>query len=161
MIAVFRFLGDRRVRRWLLAWVGAPVLAIVNGAARELVYKQQVGESAADQISVAPLIGLLAVYFWVLQRRWPLETTRDALSVGAIWAALAVLFEFGFGHYVEGDSWEDLFATYDVTAGNLWILILLWTALGPAAIRALATTRSGTAPVGRLSGWVHRSSEGQ
>ena len=44
------------MRRWLIAWVGAPVLAIVNGAIRELVYKEQVGESTADQISVAPLI---------------------------------------------------------------------------------------------------------
>lgn len=132
------FLSDRSVRRWLVAWLGAPALAIANGAARELIYKEHVGESTADQISVAPLIGLLAVYFWVLQRRWPLATTREALSVGAIWAALAVLFEFGFGHYVEGDSWSDLFATYDVTAGTLWILIPLWIAVGPAVIRALA-----------------------
>jgi hypothetical protein len=43
-----------------------------------------------------------------------------------------VLVEFGFGHYVEGDSWTDLFATDDITAGNLWILIPLWIAAGPA-----------------------------
>ena len=129
---------DRTLRRWLLAWVGAPVLAILNGAARELVYKDQVGDSAANQISVAPLIALLALYFWVLQRRWPLRSTRDALSIGAIWVALSVLFEFGFGHYVEGDTWTDLFQNYDVTAGNIWILILLWIAAGPATVRAIA-----------------------
>ena len=99
-----RFWRDRTVRRWLVAWVGAPVLAIVNGAVREFAYKDQVGESAANQISVAPLITLLGLYFWILQRRWPLATTRDALSVGAVWVTLSVLFEFGFGHYVEGDS---------------------------------------------------------
>jgi hypothetical protein len=126
------------MRRWLVAWVGAPMLAIVNGAARELTYKDQLGESTANQVSVAPLIALLALYFWVLQRRWRLATTREALSVGAAWAALSVLFEFGFGHYVEGDSWADLFATYDVTGGNLWILIPLWIAVGPATVRAIA-----------------------
>jgi hypothetical protein len=136
-----RFWRDGTIRRWLLAWVGAPVLAIINGAARELAYKDQVGESTANQISVAPLIALLALYFWVLQRRWPLVTTREALSVGATWAALSVLFEFGFGHYVEGDSWADLFGTYDVTAGNLWVLIPLWIAIGPAAVRAMAARR--------------------
>jgi hypothetical protein len=140
--AVRRFGRDRTLRRWLIAWVGAPVLAIVNGAIRELVYKEQVGESTADQISVAPLIALLALYFWVLQRRWPLATTREALSMGAAWAAVSVLFEFGFGHYVEGDSWADLLRTYDVTAENLWILIPLWIAAGPAVVRALAATRS-------------------
>lgn len=138
LAAVRRSGRDRTWRRWLVAWVGAPVLAIVNGAARELAYKDQVGESTANQISVAPLIALLALYFWVLQRRWPLATTRDALSIGAIWAALSVLFEFGFGHYVEGDSWADLLRTYDVTAGNLWILIPLWIAAGPATVRAIA-----------------------
>jgi len=125
-------------RRWVLAWVGAPILAIVNGATRELVYKDQLGESTANQISVAPLIALLALYFWVLQRRWPLATRREALSLGAIWVVLSVLFEFGFGHYVEGDSWTDLFQNYDVAAGNIWILILLWIAAGPAIVRSLA-----------------------
>jgi hypothetical protein len=133
---------DRTVRRWLVGWVGAPVLAIVNGATRELVYKERVGDSTADQISVAPLLAFLTLYFWVLQRRWPLATRREALSVGAAWAAMSVLFELGFGHYVEGDSWADLLRTYDVTAGNLWILIPLWIAAGPVAVRAIATTQS-------------------
>jgi hypothetical protein len=62
--SVRRFWRNRTTRRWLIAWVGAPVLAIINGAIRELVYKEQVGESTADQISVAPLIALLALYFW-------------------------------------------------------------------------------------------------
>jgi hypothetical protein len=140
--ATRRFGRERTMRRWLIAWVGAPVLAIVNGAIREFVYKEQVGESTADQISVAPLIALLALYFWVLQRRWPLATRREALSIGAAWAALSVLFEFGFGHYVEGDSWADLLRTYDVTAGNLWILIPLWIAAGPVTVRAITATRS-------------------
>jgi hypothetical protein len=137
-----RFWTDRTLRRWLLAWIGAPVLAVVNGAARELTYKEEVGESTATQISVAPLIALLALYFWALQRRWPLATRRDAVAMGAIWVVLSVLFEFGFGHYVEGDSWADLRRNYDVTAGNLWILILLLIAAGPATARARAARHS-------------------
>jgi hypothetical protein len=140
--ATRRFGSGPAMRRWLIAWAGAPVLAIINGAIRELVYKEHVGESTADQISVAPLIALLALYFWVLQRRWPLPTRRDARGVGAAWAAFSVLFEFGFGHYVEGDSWADLLRTYDVTAGNLWILIPLWIAAGPLTVREIAATRS-------------------
>ena len=85
---------------------------------------------------------LLAVYFVALQRRWPVQTTRQAVEIGGAWVALTVLFEFGFGHYVEGDSWSDLFATYDVTEGNVWILIVLWIALGPAIVRAVTLGRS-------------------
>jgi hypothetical protein len=139
--ATRRLWTDRTLRRWLVAWVSAPVLAIVNGAAREFAYKDQVGESTANQISVAPLIALLALYFWILQRRWPLATRRDALSIGAIWVSLSVLFEFGWGHYVESDSWTDLLQNYDVTEGNLWLLILLWVAAGPATVRAIAPGR--------------------
>lgn len=129
--------ADRTLRCWIVAWMGSPVLAIVNGAVRELTYKDRVGDETADQISVAPLIALLTLYFWVLQRRWPLATNRGALSVGATWAVLSAIFEFGFGHYVEGDSWADLLENYDVTEGNLWILILLWIAAGPATVRAI------------------------
>lgn len=132
----------RMQRRWLFAWVGASVLGVVNGTTRELLYKDRLGESTANQISVATLIGLLALYFWMLQRHWPLATRRDALSVGGSWVLLTILFEFGFGHYVDGDSWEDLLSNYDVSAGNLWPLVLLWIGLGPEAVRALSERTS-------------------
>ena len=77
-----------------------------------------------------------------MDRRWPLATTRAALSVGGMWVALSVLFEFGFGHFVEGDSWADLLENYDVTDGNIWILILVWIGAGPAAVRAIARKRT-------------------
>ena len=137
-----RFWKDRTLRRWVLAWAGASVLGIVNGATRELAYKDRVGDATANRISVATLLALLALYFWALRRRWPLASTRDALSVGGVWVVLTVLFEFGFGHYVDGDSWEELLENYDVTEGNLWLLILLWIGVGPATVRALAAGRS-------------------
>ena len=139
-----RFRGSGRAfhrsfRRWLIAWAGAPVLAIVNGAIREVGYKERAGDSTADQISVASLLVLLTMYFWVLQRRWPIQSNQEAVSVGAIWAALSVAFEFGFGRVVEGDSWSDLVGAYDVTEGRMFILIPVWVAVGPAVIRALAS----------------------
>lgn len=137
-----RFWMNRILRRWIFAWAGASVLGVINGATRELAYKDDVGEATANRISVLSLIALLSVYFWLLQRRWPLDTTRDALSIGAIWVLLTIVFEFSFGHYVDGDPWEELLKNYDVTEGNLWILILLWIGAGPAAIRALTAKQS-------------------
>jgi hypothetical protein len=137
-----RLATNRTMRWWIPAWAGAPILGIINGATRELVYKKRVGASTANQISALPLIALLGLYFWALQRRWPLATTRDAVSTGGFWVALTVMFEFGFGHYVTGDSWEELLESYDVRNGNLWIIVLLWIAAGPATIRAVAVKRS-------------------
>lgn len=130
-----RLRSDRVLRRWVAAWVGGSVLGIANGVIRELAYKDRVGELTANQISAGTLIVLLAVYFWVLEKRWPIPTMRCALTIGATWVVLTVLFEFGFGHYVDGKSWSELLENYNLAEGHLWILVLLWIALGPAVMR--------------------------
>ncbi len=75
------------------------------------------GEGRANRLSVATLIGALALYMGVLQRRWPLEDRDDGLAVGATWAWLTVGFEFGLGR-LQGQSWEEMLAACDVTEGR-------------------------------------------
>ena len=136
-----RLRTDRVLRRWIAAWFGASLLGIANGTFRELVYKDSAGEAVANQISTGSLIALLALYFWILDRRWPIPTMRSALAIGAAWVALTIVFEFGFGHYVDGDSWSELLENYNVAEGNLWILVLIWIAFGPAVVRTLRRVR--------------------
>jgi hypothetical protein len=132
---------DRTWRRWTLAWVGGSLLGIANGVVREVVYRNRVGESTANQISAATLVMLLTVYFWLLHRRWPIAGRRDAVQIGATWIGLTVLFEFGFGHYVDRKSWSELLENYDLAKGRLWILVLVWVGTGPAVIRELQARR--------------------
>jgi hypothetical protein len=87
------------LRPWLLAWLGLPILGIANGAIREVSYKRVAGELAAHQLSTATLLVLMATYLWALERRWPLQRSRRALTIGGSWAVLTILFEFGFGRY--------------------------------------------------------------
>lgn len=126
------------MKRWMLAWLGAPVLGIANGAAREAIYADAVGEEAAHIISTGTLLALLAGYISVLQQRWPLGRRRDALSVGAVWAAMTVVFEFGFGHWAQGDSWSELLENYKVAEGRVWVLVPLSMLMGPEIARELA-----------------------
>jgi hypothetical protein len=86
-------------------------------------------------------IALFAVYFALLDRRWPLPTLRAALTVGVTWVALTIAFEFGFGRWVDGESWGELLADYNVSNGHLWSLVLAWLALGPADVRRLRIRR--------------------
>jgi hypothetical protein len=139
------------LRRWVVAWLGASVLGIVNGGIRDFAYEERVGESAAGQISTGTLIALLALHFWVLQRRWPLASRRDALSAGAIWIVLTVLFEFGFGSAVEGLAWGEMLEPYDVTKGNVWILVLLWIAPAPRPFARSKASASSTPRSSRVS----------
>lgn len=129
--------NDRAWRRWTAAWLGGSAIGIANGVARELLYADRVGDAAANRISVAAALALFALYFVLLERRWPLPTLRTALAVGATWVVLTVVFEFTFGHWVDGKSWSELLANYDIVDGNLWILILVWLGIGPAVVRRL------------------------
>ena len=121
--------------RWVAAWPGGAVLGAVNGTAREKLYARRLGDLRAHQVSTATLVGLLGAYFAALERRWPLGSRREALQVGAAWAAMTSAFEFGFGHWVAGEEWSELLADYDITRGRVWGLVLAWTALGPLAVR--------------------------
>jgi hypothetical protein len=111
---------------------------VANGIVRETAYAGVVGDHTAHQISTFTLVAMVAAYTWWLQRRWPLASTRDAVRIGALWAAMTVTFEFGFGHYVDGATWSALLTDYDLTRGNLWVLVLVTIACAPALTRRAA-----------------------
>ena len=112
------------------------MIGIANGTLREAGYRGRVGGLAAHQLSTASAIGLFAGYFELLAHRWPLGSSRKAFEVGAVWLVLTVGFEFGFGRYVAKTSWRELLVDYDLRKGRLWPLVLVWIAVGPAAVRA-------------------------
>ena len=130
-----------KLRPWLLAWLGLPVLGIANGAIRDATYKQTTGELAAYQLSTATLLALMAGYLWVLEGRRPIRTSREALAIGGSWAVLTILFEFGFGHWVVGNSWSNLLGAYNLAEGRVWAAVPLWTLVGPEVIRRLRARR--------------------
>lgn len=132
--------------RWLAAWLGLAVLGVGNGVARVELYEDAVGDQVAHQISTATLMILIAGYTWLLQRRWPLTSSRLAWQVGAAWALMTLAFEFGFGHYVTGNSWSTLLADYNVFDGRLWVLIPLTILLAPPVVRRTTTRRPADRP---------------
>lgn len=52
-------------------------------------------------------------------------------ATGLYWMVATVAFEFLFGRYVAGNSWERLLADYDLTAGRVWVLVPLTLLLAP------------------------------
>ncbi len=53
------------------------------------------------------------------------QPDSQLLRVGAAGLLGTVLFEFSFGHYVDGKSWGELAADYNLAKGRLWPLVLL------------------------------------
>jgi hypothetical protein len=127
--------------------LGAAVIGVINGIARRALYEGRIGAQGAHYVSTAVLLVLLGGYMAWLANRWPISTRRIALLVGSLWAAMTVGFEFGLGRFVVGDSWAKLFAQYRFWRGNVWILVPVWIALGPALIRELHRRAAGSPSV--------------
>jgi hypothetical protein len=105
--------------------------------AREATYGRRLGQRTANQISALSGIGVFTVFFWRLQRRWPIAKNAEALRIGAAWLVLTVAFEFGFGRWAAKKPWRSLLDEYDLRKGRAWPLVLAWIATGPAVVRGL------------------------
>jgi hypothetical protein len=125
------------ILRYTLAWFLLLLGAVLNGAARDFLYKDAVGELRAHQLSTLTLIVLFGVIVWALSRIWKLESVSQAWTVGIIWLVITVAFEFLFFHYVGGKPWSELLQAYNIMAGRVWIFVLLWTAVAPVVFFTL------------------------
>lgn len=116
--------------KYLLCWFPMVLLAILNGAARDLWYKKYISELAAHQISTFSLIILIGIYCYLVVKWLPPNTIKQALIIGIVWSILTLAFEFGFG-IISGSSWKQLLHAYNFTEGQIWILIPIWVAIAP------------------------------
>ncbi len=116
---------------YVVNWCGLLIIAIGNGALREKVYGARMTELSAHQLSTLIGLFLFAVYIWFLTGVSPIGSVRVAVLIGGIWLVLTIAFEFLFGRFVAGHSWSHLLHDYNLSAGRLWVLVLLWTAIAP------------------------------
>lgn len=116
--------------KYFLLWFPMLLLAILNGAARDLGYKKLVGELTAHQLSTLSLLLLFAVYIGFVMRYFPPPTVTSTWYVGLLWLVLTLGFEFGFGLY-RGTTWAKLLADYNLVQGRVWVLIPIWVTIAP------------------------------
>ena len=115
----------------ILWWFAFPFVGILNGVLRETTYKKLVGDLPAHQISTATGIIFFGIVFYFIFKKWKIESVKYAILTGLIWLSLTILFEFGFGHYVMGNSWEKLFHDYNLSKGRVWGVLLIWITIAP------------------------------
>lgn len=119
------------ILRYILAWIPMIFIGILNGIVREVTYGKYLDELRAHQVSTITGVLLFGFYIWALTRFWSFESPEQALTIGFIWLGLTVVFEFTFGHYVMGHSWSRLLSDYNILAGRVWIVVLIWIAIAP------------------------------
>ena len=113
------------LKRLLGIWVLACGAMILNGIFREVLLVPAAGRSVADVMSAGlGVIILLALSWAFLHGPSHAMTVPQQLTVAASWLLLTVVFEFTFGHWVDGKSWQELLDNYNVSAGRLWPIVL-------------------------------------
>ncbi|MGE5345204.1 MAG: hypothetical protein ACM3JH_04540 [Acidithiobacillales bacterium] len=113
------------------------VIAVANGALRQATFAKVMPELRAHQFST--LIGsvLIGLFIWLVVRAWPPASGRQALFIGIIWLLLTVAFEFFMGLVLAHRSLWQVLHEYDVFAGRVWALFLVWLTLAPWAFYRL------------------------
>lgn len=117
--------------KYLIAWFMMLIVSVANGAVRDFTYGRQMDQLSAHQLSTVSGVLLLGIVIRLFVRRYPPPSGKKAFSIGLLWMALTVAFEFLFFHYVGGHSWAELLANYNVLRGRVWVVVLAWVAIAP------------------------------
>ncbi|PZV04597.1 MAG: hypothetical protein DCF23_05890 [Cyanobium sp.] len=107
------------------------VIAVANGALRQLSFGKVMSELRAHQLST--LIGsmFMGLFIWLIVYIWPPSSGHQALLIGLIWLGLTVAFEFFMGLVLQHRPLAQVLDQYNLFAGRVWILFLLWITLAP------------------------------
>jgi hypothetical protein len=124
--------------RYTFFWFVLMIVAIINGAIRQFIYTDLLGELSAHQVSTVTGILLVFLCVWLINKIWRIESYQQAIFIGLIWLVMTILFEFVFGHYVMDHPWEKLFYDYNIIAGRTWLLFLLSVIFIPSIVFRLS-----------------------
>jgi hypothetical protein len=115
---------------WLKAlalWCGILVLAVLNGALREKALLPLWGVPLAPIASGFILSCCILVVAFVGTPWYGGLSQAQSWLIGVYWLLLTLLFEFGFGRFIQQSSWEELLAAYTFRRGNIWPIVLAVT----------------------------------
>ena len=125
--------------KYVAAWIPMVCIALANGALRDGWYGKHLGALQAHQLSTVSGVVLFGVYIWVVVRLWRPASGGQAVIIGLVWLALMAAFELLLGHDVARGPWSRLRKDYDLFAGRLWLVVLVWITIAPYLFYRLQT----------------------
>jgi hypothetical protein len=119
-------------------WFLFMILAIINAGIRNGVFKSKFGDLVAHQISTIIFILLILFVTYFVFRFSNIELSNtESIFIGLIWLISTIIFEFIAGHYAFGNSWDKLFADYNIIKGRIWSLVLITILFAPYITKRL------------------------
>ena len=126
------------IMKSLLVWLLIIPLAVLNGMGRRCALEPLLGRYALPASGITLCMLVLALT-WLCIRRVGVSAPRQLAVIGFVWAVLAMVFEGVLGLALRRTV-ADLVAAYDITSGNLWLLVVVCVGCAPwvaAKIRKL------------------------
>lgn len=115
----------------VLVWFVIALLAIANGALRDLVLAPAIGAGVARPLSGISLSAIVLLVSYLVSAFLGTWKSRIYWFIGVQWVLMTLAFEFLFGHFVAGRSWAELLQTFNILQGDLFLLVLLVTLCAP------------------------------
>jgi hypothetical protein len=115
----------------LLFWLVLMALAIGNGTVRIKLIIPQTGLTTGLAISTVLLCALILGATWIGIRWLGPSDAKQAWSIGLLWLALTLAFEFGAGHFLFKKPWSELLYDYNIAQGRIWVLVPIVTVMAP------------------------------
>ncbi len=112
-----------------LIWLSIVPLAILNGGLRQCVLDIYLGVWSNLVSGVILSVCILALSMLLIPRIKDCHR-RDYWIIGAMWVVMTNLFDITL-ILIGGGSWSDFVEMYDITGGNLWIVVVLMTFFSP------------------------------
>lgn len=112
-------------------WLAIVFAAFINGVFREKVLVPATGTDLALPLSGALLSILVFLITLALVPLMGRLEIKKYLWTGLLWVILTLFFEFIFGYFIAGKSWQEILQVFNIQKGDLFILVLFVTALSP------------------------------
>ena len=107
--------------------------AILNGGLREGITEPLLGENIALPLSGIILSIVIVVLAYFLLPKLGRGKSIEYVFIGLLWFTLTNLFDL-IAFLVEGVPITEFFRMFDITTGNLWILVVTVCLISPILI---------------------------
>ena len=114
----------------ILLWLSMFPLAILNGALRDKVIAPLIGMGYAKPLSGLTLCLLIFIVSLIFISKLGKGSRKDYVLMGLLWLLLTIIFETAMGLSL-GNSYEEIVSAYNITTGDLWLLVVLFVGILP------------------------------
>jgi hypothetical protein len=118
------------IKKSILIWLSIIPVAILNGGFRDVVLTPWLGEGCSQPISGIILCLLIFIVSLIFIPRIGKGEPKTYWKIGVLWVGLTLVFETILGLLL-GMTFAELLKAYNITTGNLWLIIVIFTGIVP------------------------------